>query len=136
MKNGDKCNKERCLKETNHHNIPGHFLGTPFVYEDFWMACVFCMEGMDVELQLRGEADRVSSVSRIDETHGLECPLAPLPSPVEPVSIKSDAAVITATQCSTISEGLVAQSVERLVEAQKVAGSIPAQPTKKKGLVF
>ena len=45
MKTGDKCNKTRCLKETNHEELPGHFLGTPFVYEEFWLSCYFCTEG-------------------------------------------------------------------------------------------
>jgi hypothetical protein len=44
MKNGDKCDKKRCLKEINPEAHPGVFMGTPFVYEDFWMACVLCTE--------------------------------------------------------------------------------------------
>jgi hypothetical protein len=44
MKNGDKCDKKRCLKEINPHAHPGIYMGTPFVYEDFWMACVLCTE--------------------------------------------------------------------------------------------
>src|SRR4030042_4137304 len=65
MKNGEPCGKTKCLKETNpgHLEHGGHFLGTPFVYEDCWIACHFCCEGKDfpeaaatiVELQNNSE---------------------------------------------------------------------------------
>jgi len=53
-KNKDMCRKERCLKETNPHAgelFPedewkrGHFIGKPFIYEENYLACVFCKRG-------------------------------------------------------------------------------------------
>ena len=42
------CKKDYCWKETNHNAVDpskrGHYVGTPFVYEECWLACYFCRE--------------------------------------------------------------------------------------------
>jgi hypothetical protein len=62
MKNGDPCNKERCLKETNHDYKPGVYLGKPFVYEDCWMACIFCSGEVSAE-DAQGSVEQVVSLA-------------------------------------------------------------------------
>ena len=46
MKDGEPCGKKKCLKETNpdaeNPEFRGHYLGTPFVYEECWYSCYLC----------------------------------------------------------------------------------------------
>lgn len=57
-----ECHKpSRCLKETDVGN--GFFLGTPFVYEDCWMACHFCKEELEHQEKEKNDGHSTESVN-------------------------------------------------------------------------
>jgi hypothetical protein len=70
MKNGDPCTKERCLKETNHDYKPGVYLGKPFVYEDCWLACEFCMGMVAQPVERLPEEQKVTGATPVLPTNG------------------------------------------------------------------
>ncbi len=70
----ERCRGRRCLKETNPKFHPGSFLGTPYVWEDCWLACHLCDRSYSEQIQPK------------DSTPHLIRRVRPIPNPVEMVT--------------------------------------------------